>query len=135
MEKHSCTHSRHPPWESDPDSDPAAAAAEHNNLGQADDSADLSSGSDRTADASSHWLPQDCDASASCLRYHVQEFLSALLVLLRLAPLRREELLEAAALQELHYSVLQVNKSASSTRLLMTSKMGGGCAARFAELH
>ncbi|WIA33571.1 hypothetical protein OEZ86_006695 [Tetradesmus obliquus] len=37
----------------------------------------------------------------------VLAFLSALLVLLRLAPLRRNGLQEAAALQELHYSVLQ----------------------------
>jgi hypothetical protein len=65
--------------------------------------------------SSSHWLPQDCGASASCLRYHVQEFLSALLVLLRLVPMRSEGLLEAAALQELHYSVLQVSEAAKNS--------------------
>jgi hypothetical protein len=49
-----------------------------------------------------------------CLRYHVQGFLSALLVLLCPVQPKKEGLLEAAALQELHYSVLQVNKQCAN---------------------
>jgi hypothetical protein len=45
----------------------------------------------------------------------VQDFLSALLVLLQLAPLWREALLEAAALQELHYSMLQVKNNCANS--------------------
>jgi hypothetical protein len=88
------------PWEASPDS-PAAAD-------DRSDSNDASGG--QAADGSSHWIPQGSEVSASCLRYHVREFLSALLVLLRLAPLRRGGLLEAAALQEVHYSVLHVSR-------------------------
>jgi hypothetical protein len=93
------------PWET-----PAAAAA----AAAGDDSR---SEAEEDADASRLWLPcsddeedEACGAAADggCLRYHVVEWLSALLVLLRMAPLRRKGLQEAAALQELHYSVLQV---------------------------
>ena len=41
--------------------------------------------------------------------YHAQEFLSALLVLLRLEPLKSDNLMDRGAVEHLHYVILQVS--------------------------